>query len=133
MRADPLRHPLIFYLGHTAAFFINKLISSRVLKNSDRINADLEQLVAIGVDEMSWDSLVQSRAWPTLDEMKTFRLKVREMVIDVIENRLPLEDNSEINFTHPFWAILMGIEHEKIHLETTSCLIRMLPLKMLKT
>lgn len=25
MRADPLRHPLIFYYGHTAVFFINKL------------------------------------------------------------------------------------------------------------
>jgi hypothetical protein len=25
MRADRLRHPLIFYLGHTATFFINKL------------------------------------------------------------------------------------------------------------
>lgn len=29
MRADPLRHPLIFYLGHTAAFYMNKLISAR--------------------------------------------------------------------------------------------------------
>jgi hypothetical protein len=27
----------------------------------------------------------------------------------------------------------MGIEHEKIHLETTSCLIRQLPLKVLRT
>ncbi len=25
LRADPLRHPLIFYLGHTACFFVNKL------------------------------------------------------------------------------------------------------------
>jgi hypothetical protein len=56
--------------------------------------------------------------------MKSFRKKVRTIVNDVIDNRLPLEDNTEINFTHPFWIILMGIEHEKIHLETTSCLIR---------
>jgi hypothetical protein len=42
MRADPLRHPLIFYLGHTAAFYMNKLISARVLKNSDRINSEIE-------------------------------------------------------------------------------------------
>ena len=54
MRADPLRHPLIFYHGHTAAFYMNKLISARVLKNSDRIDAEIESLVAIGVDEMSW-------------------------------------------------------------------------------
>ena len=74
-----------------------------------------------------------TRAWPSLDEMKSFRNKVREIVNDVIDNRLPLENNTEINFAHPFWTIVMGIEHEKIHLETTSCLIRQLPLKCLKT
>ena len=26
LRADPLRHPLIFYLGHTAVFFINNTV-----------------------------------------------------------------------------------------------------------
>jgi hypothetical protein len=50
----------------------------------------------------------------------------------MIESRLPLEDNSEINYSHPFWTILMGIEHEKIHLETSSVLIRQLPLRVLK-
>jgi hypothetical protein len=65
--------------------------------------------------------------------MKSFRNKVREIVNDVIDNRLPLENNTEINFAHPFWTIVMGIEHEKIHLETTSCLIRQLSLKCLKT
>jgi len=25
MRADPLRHPLIFYYGHTAVLYVNKL------------------------------------------------------------------------------------------------------------
>ena len=29
LRADPLRHPLIFYLGHTATFFINKLVLAK--------------------------------------------------------------------------------------------------------
>jgi formylglycine-generating enzyme required for sulfatase activity len=65
--------------------------------------------------------------------MKAFRIKVREIVNDVIDNRLPLENNTEINYAHPFWTIVMGIEHEKIHLETTSCLIRQLPLKCLKS
>jgi len=64
---------LIFYLGHTAAFYMNKLISARQLRNSDRIDPDIEGLVAIGVDEMSWDSLTPSRAWPSLEEMKSFR------------------------------------------------------------
>jgi len=67
-----------------------------------------------------------------LDEMKSFRNKIRALVNHVIDSVLPLENNTEINFSHPFWTILMGIEHEKIHLETTSCLIRQLPLKVLK-
>ena len=54
MTADPLRHPLIFYLGHTAAFYVNKLISARSLRNNERIDSDIESQVAIGVDEMSW-------------------------------------------------------------------------------
>jgi hypothetical protein len=56
--------------------------------------------------------------------MKTFRQKVKALVNEVIDKRIELEDQSEINYSHPFWVILMGIEHEKIHLETTSCLIR---------
>jgi hypothetical protein len=53
-RADKLRHPLIFYYGHTAVFFMNKLIVSGVLSPKDRINPYFEQVMAIGVDEMSW-------------------------------------------------------------------------------
>ena len=77
------------------------------------------------------DSLSPGREWPTLARMKTFRLRIRDLVNQVIE-RIPLEDNSEINYSHPFWTIVMGIEHEKIHLETTSVLIRMLPLSVIK-
>jgi len=54
MVADPLRHPIIFYFGHTAAFYMNKLVSARVLKNKDRVDSDMESVVAIGVDEMTW-------------------------------------------------------------------------------
>ena len=30
-RADALRHPLIFYFGHTATFFVNKLVLAKLL------------------------------------------------------------------------------------------------------
>lgn len=50
-----LRHPLIFYFGHTATFFVNKLVLAGLLKA--RINQRLESMFAIGVDEMSWDDL----------------------------------------------------------------------------
>jgi hypothetical protein len=50
-----LRHPLIFYLGHTSTFFTNKLILAGLMK--ERINPKLESMFAVGVDEMSWDDL----------------------------------------------------------------------------
>src|SRR5665648_480443 len=50
-----LRHPLIFYLGHTATFFINKLMLAGLIP--ERINPKMESTFAVGVDEMSWDDL----------------------------------------------------------------------------
>lgn len=32
-KAIPLRHPLIFYYGHTAAFFVNKLLAARLIES----------------------------------------------------------------------------------------------------
>ena len=54
-RSQPLRHPLLFYLGHTATFFVNKLVLGKIL--DQRIDPKFESLFAIGVDEMSWDDL----------------------------------------------------------------------------
>ncbi|HJV33869.1 5-histidylcysteine sulfoxide synthase [Geomonas sp.] len=124
LRADRLRHPLIFYLGHTASFFINKLIIGRVI--TERVNPRFESLFAVGVDEMSWDDLDSAHYdWPTSDEVLQFRRRVRTVVDEVIRT-LPL--NLPITWDNPFWAVMMGIEHERIHLETSSVLIRQLPL-----
>ena len=49
LRAEPLRHPLIFYLGHTAAFYINKLMVAGIIE--ERVNPHFESMFAIGVDE----------------------------------------------------------------------------------
>ena len=37
-----------------------------------------------------------------------------------------------IHWDHPFWVILMGIEHQRIHLETSSVIIRRLPIEMVR-
>ncbi len=124
LRADPLRHPLIFYFGHTATFFINKLTIAKLIDT--RINPRFESLFAVGVDEMSWDDLDTSHYdWPTRQEVKDYRDQVRQLVDDLIR-RMPM--NLPITWDHPFWAIMMGIEHERIHLETSSVLIRQLPI-----
>jgi len=128
MRADPLRHPLIFYYGHTAAFYVNKLILAGIL--TERINPRFESMFAVGVDEMSWDDLNEAHYdWPTVSEVQNFRDRVRAAVLEIIAT-LPLQ--LPITWDNPFWAILMGIEHARIHLETSSVLIRQLPLQHLR-
>jgi 5-histidylcysteine sulfoxide synthase/putative 4-mercaptohistidine N1-methyltranferase len=116
----PLRHPLIFYLGHTATFFSNKFVLAGLL--DQRIDPKLESMFAVGVDEMSWDDLDDaSYDWPQVEQVWAYRRKVRAMVEQVIRStplRLP------VGWDDPFWAVMMGIEHERIHLETSSVLIR---------
>lgn len=128
-RADRLRHPLVFYFGHTATFFVNKLRVAKIV--GDRVCPGMESLMAIGVDEMSWDDLDdENYEWPSIDEVKAYRNQVRELVNNLIDE-LPIE--VPIKWEDPFWIIMMGIEHEKIHLETSSVLIRQLPLDMVET
>jgi 5-histidylcysteine sulfoxide synthase/putative 4-mercaptohistidine N1-methyltranferase len=128
-RADPLRHPLIFYLGHTAVFFINKLVLAKFI--SERVNPRFESIFAIGVDEMSWDDLDDKNYdWPTVGEVRTYRNQVRAVIENVIDD-LPLD--LPVTWDDPFWVILMGIEHERIHLETSSVLMRQLPLELVKS
>ncbi len=124
MRPDALRHPLIFYYGHTAVLYINKLVTAQVL--TDRVNEQYESMLAVGVDEMSWDDLNEtSYEWPTVADVKKYRDTVRA-IVDRLIRTLPLQ--FPITWTSPWWIILLGIEHERIHLETSSVLIRQLPI-----
>lgn len=123
-----LRHPLIFYYGHTATFFINKLLLTRLI--SQRVDQRLESIFAVGVDEMSWDDLNEANySWPTPSDVKAYRHKVRDVVLDLIEHA-PLQ--MPIDWNNPWWAIVMGIEHERIHLETSSVLIRQHQLQLVQ-
>ena len=115
-----LRHPLIFYYGHTNTFLINKLILAGLI--SKRVNPQFESMFAVGVDEMGWDDVNEKNYhWPTPAEVKAYRASVR-LVVDQLISTLPL--NLPIDWESQWWPILMGIEHERIHLETSSVLIR---------
>ena len=127
-KAITLRHPLIFYFGHTATFYINKLMAAGLIP--ERIDSHIEAMLAIGVDEMSWDDLDdQNYHWPSVANLRTYRNKVREEVLAIIDT-MPL--SLPIDWSSPAWVILMGIEHERIHLETSSVLIRQLPVEWVK-
>ncbi|RYY75295.1 MAG: 5-histidylcysteine sulfoxide synthase [Gammaproteobacteria bacterium] len=128
-KSIPLRHPLIFYFGHTATFFVNKLLLARMIEK--RINPRFESIFAVGVDEMSWDDLNDAHyRWPTPLEVKAYRDQVRTLVVNLIETA-PLQ--LPVDWNNPWWAIIMGIEHERIHLETSSVLIRQHKLAYVKS
>ena len=40
----------------------------------------------------------------------------------------PALDKANVTWDDPAWAVFMGFEHERIHIETSSVLIRELPL-----
>ena len=127
-RANPLRHPLIFYYGHTSVFFINKLNVAKLI--NQRVDERIESMLAIGVDEMSWDDLNEKNYnWPTPAQVKAHRDQTRQIVDQFIRT---CDISLPIQWDDPLWIVIMGIEHERIHLETTAVLIRELPLECVR-
>jgi 5-histidylcysteine sulfoxide synthase/putative 4-mercaptohistidine N1-methyltranferase len=127
-RYEPLRHPLIFYFGHPAVFYVNKLTAGRFIPQ--RLDPRLEATMAVGVDEMSWDDLnTEHYDWPSVTAVRDYRSAMRKLVdgfIQVMPLELPIRQDA------PAWIILMGIEHERIHLETSSVIMRQMPLDELR-
>ena len=86
-KPEPLRHPLIFYLAHTAVFFVNKLRVAKIIEHN--VDNNIESMMAIGVDEMSWDDLDDSNYdWPAVEAVYHYRNRVKSLIVDLID-RLP--------------------------------------------
>lgn len=126
-RPEPLRHPLIFYYGHTAVFYVNKFMLGKYIDK--RINPNLESICAVGVDEMSWDDLKPDNySWPSVESVHSYRNQVKQLILTMIDTmplQLPIQQDSLA------WVILMGIEHERIHIETSSVIMRMMDIASL--
>jgi len=125
------RHPLIFYYAHPVCFYVNKLLVSGLI--DEPVNQDLELLFETGVDEMTWDDLHEGAqdVWPDLDDVRGYRQQVFELVTNLIKSHPIFEE--PVTQDKPSWALVMAFEHERIHLETSSVLMRELPLEFLQT
>lgn len=126
-----LRHPQIFYYGHTVCLYVNKLRVAGII--SDAVDPFLESVLEVGVDEMLWDDMRQfGDDWPTVRQVYEYRQKVYSMICKVIAEHPSLEDYGgtrpvRVTQDDPIWALFMGFEHERIHLETSSVLFREMP------
>lgn len=121
------RHPLIFYYVHPVSFYINKLLVAGLI--DEPVNRAFETLFETGVDEMSWDDLHDGEQdiWPGLAEVRAYRNQVYGIVDELIRTH-PVFDRP-VTADSPGWALVMCFEHERIHLETSSVLIRELPVQ----
>lgn len=127
-----LRHPLIFYYGHPACLYVNKL---RVAGAIDQpVNQYLESILETGVDEMSWDDMHKNdMVWPTVQEVKDYRAEVYQLICNLIATHPDLEPgHAPIDQNSELWSLVMGFEHERIHIETSSVLIREMPLHLVQ-
>jgi 5-histidylcysteine sulfoxide synthase len=98
---------------------------------ADDIDPYLQKMFETGVDEMSWDDMDDMQdddyAWPTVAEAEAFRVRVKAVAEEVIR-KMPDPRETPITMESPYWALIMGFEHERIHIETSSVLIRQLPI-----
>ncbi|MCH7536084.1 MAG: 5-histidylcysteine sulfoxide synthase, partial [Bacteroidetes bacterium] len=122
---DPLRNPLIFYWGHTAAFYINKFVVAGLL--DEGVNPHYEKIFARGVDPDDKRNLDVLDLWPRVDEVNEYRATVFDIVVQMIES---IPSNTKINRDNKWWSLMMGIEHDRIHFETSSVLIRQLSIDL---
>jgi 5-histidylcysteine sulfoxide synthase/putative 4-mercaptohistidine N1-methyltranferase len=127
-----LRHPMIFYYGHPPALYINKLRVAGLIEQP--LDPYFERLFETGVDEMRWDDLSKNEmVWPRIQEVHAYRQQVYRTVRGVIETHPDLTPgHAPVTPQHPLWALFMGFEHERIHLETSTVLIRELPLNLVQ-
>jgi 5-histidylcysteine sulfoxide synthase len=117
----------IFYYGHPAALYVNKLRVAGLIDKG--INPYFESLFETGVDEMSWDDLSKNKlSWPSIADVKTYRRQVFTLVKELIAAARD-EDIATINQASPYWSLVLSMEHERIHLETSSVLISELPIQ----
>lgn len=128
MVPDRLRRPLTFYFAHVASTYINKLELAGLLPHVDFY---MQKLYETGVDEMSWDDMdamqEEDFKWPDLSEAIEFKEKAKLAIERVIEDMTPCNEKA-VTMDDPLWALFMGFDHERIHLETSSVLMRQLPI-----
>lgn len=62
---------------------------------------------------MDWDDLNEKHYdWPSVKDTFAYRQQVKQIVVDAISKI----EEEEIGWDSKLWVVMMGIEHEQIHL-----------------
>jgi ergothioneine biosynthesis protein EgtB len=124
-RPIPLRHPVVFYEGHLAAFNLNTLVKKALGRPG--IDERLERLFARGIDPGDVESATRSgpEGWPTREAVLSFVREADELVLDALEHaELDRPGHPLLDRGQAVYAIL---EHEAMHHETMLYMWHRLP------
>lgn len=117
VRPIALRHPIVFYEGHLAAFSFNTVVKRALGRPG--IDAHLEQLFARGIDPEDVHAPAASEersGWPSREQVRAFVDEADRRVLEALSTA-PIEQPG-----HPLLdrvqAVYAILEHEAMHQET---------------
>jgi gamma-glutamyl hercynylcysteine S-oxide synthase len=122
-----LRHPIVFYEGHLAAFSFNTLVKQALGRPS--IESGLETLFARGIDPSqagnASDPSHNRRVWPARARVQQFAAEADRYVLDALANaELDRPGHALLDRAEAVFTIL---EHEAMHQETLLYMWHRLP------
>jgi gamma-glutamyl hercynylcysteine S-oxide synthase len=127
-RARPisLRHPIVFYEGHVAAFNVNTLVKLGLGRPG--VDPSLEDLFERGIDpdEETIEPVAGAPSWPTRESVLAFAAAADSLV------EAAIADEGVARPDHPVLrgglALFTILEHEAMHHETLLYMFHRLPL-----
>jgi ergothioneine biosynthesis protein EgtB len=125
-RPIALRHPLVFYEGHVAAFNVNTLVKRGLARRG--ADEELETLFERGIDPPETSSAAPdapSAAWPDRATVRAFADATDTLVREALEcEESARNDNALLRNGLSIYTIL---EHEATHHETLLYMYQWLP------
>jgi iron(II)-dependent oxidoreductase len=124
-RPLPLRHPIVFYEGHVAAFNVNTLVKRALARPG--VDPALEALFARGIDpdEEAVGATARPAAWPARDVVLGFVEAADRAVRDALAcDETARGDTPSLRGGLAVYTIL---EHEAMHHETFLYMLHRLP------
>ncbi len=122
----PFRNKLAFYYGHSAAFYVQKLRLAGLIDAP--VDPELDEFLERGVSPKNAGDISNRQALPSTERLRAYRRRVFAVVSALIQR---MDFSSPITAADPRWALIMAIEHECIHLQTSMPLIRRLPAELI--
>ena len=120
-RPIPVRHRIVFYIGHLEAFDWNLLSGACGLAG---FRPDLNRLFAFGIDPVG-GGLPADRPgdWPRIQDVNEYRDRVRR-ALDRTLDTAPLPEDGEGSFGQ---LLNIAIEHRLMHAETLAYMFHQMP------